>query len=190
VADVVAQRLYAEPCLMVAGVWSGSPCPDEESRSSPGERQHRSAFRGLRCAGRRAWIARNRDLLGVPAMLGVVRPLIVAGVTRRAPLDALVGQVAAGWRQPWRWRRRWPSAFALLVARQSLCGGAPHKTALGVSSPASLPTRRSICQIFNREIDHGLWCNLYRPGHQRVLVAFARSWCRRRARQARKERRC
>jgi N-acetylglucosaminyldiphosphoundecaprenol N-acetyl-beta-D-mannosaminyltransferase len=129
VADIVAQRLAAENRgLVVAGVWSGSPRPEDEG---PIVARVRAAapdllFVAYGVPAEEVWIARNRDRLGVPAMLGVGGAFdFVAGVTRRAP--TWMRRVGLEWlyrlvQEPWRWRRQLAlPRFAFLVARQRLC---------------------------------------------------------------------
>jgi N-acetylglucosaminyldiphosphoundecaprenol N-acetyl-beta-D-mannosaminyltransferase len=128
VAELVAERLMAEnPGLDVAGTYAGSPLVSEEN----------DIIRKIRLAGpdlllvaygvpaEEMWIARNRQRLGVPVMIGVGGAFdFVAGVTKRAP--GWMRRWGLEWsyrlvREPWRWRRQLAlPRFLVLVLRQKI----------------------------------------------------------------------
>jgi N-acetylglucosaminyldiphosphoundecaprenol N-acetyl-beta-D-mannosaminyltransferase len=130
VAETVAERLAAlHPSLLVAGTFAGSPHAVEEA----------SILERVRAAGpdllfvaygvpaEEMWIARNRERLGAPVMIGVGGAFdFVAGVTRRAPV--WMRRAGLEWlyrltREPWRWRRQLAlPRFVFLVLRQKLAG--------------------------------------------------------------------
>lgn len=128
VAEAASARLSAcYPALAVAGTWAGSPHPaDEETVIA----QVRAAAPELLLVAwgvpaEEMWIARNRQRLGVPVMIGVGGAFdFVAGVARRAP--PWMQQLGIEWlyrlfREPWRWRRQLAlPRFVLLVVRQKL----------------------------------------------------------------------
>jgi N-acetylglucosaminyldiphosphoundecaprenol N-acetyl-beta-D-mannosaminyltransferase len=130
VAEAAAQRLTSEnPGLKVAGTYPGSPHPDDEEDVIA--RVRAAAPELLLVAygvpAEEVWIARHRNRLGVPVMLGVGGAFdFVAGVARRAPpwmrrggLEWLYRLV----RQPWRWRRQLAlPRFLWLVIQQRLRG--------------------------------------------------------------------
>jgi N-acetylglucosaminyldiphosphoundecaprenol N-acetyl-beta-D-mannosaminyltransferase len=113
VAETVAERLVAaQPGLEVAGVFAGSPRPEDEAEIVG---RVRAAAPDLLLVAygvpaEEIWIGRNRRRLGVPVMIGVGGTFdFVAGVTRRAPL--WVRRLGLEWlyrliREPWRWRRQ------------------------------------------------------------------------------------
>jgi N-acetylglucosaminyldiphosphoundecaprenol N-acetyl-beta-D-mannosaminyltransferase len=131
VAEVVAERLVAaNPGLEVAGAYAGSPLPEDRddiiARVRAVEPDLLLVAYGV--PAEEAWIALNRQRLGVPAMVGVGGTFdFVAGVTRRAPhwmrrwgLEWLYRLI----QEPWRWRRQMAlPRFLALVARQKLSGG-------------------------------------------------------------------
>jgi N-acetylglucosaminyldiphosphoundecaprenol N-acetyl-beta-D-mannosaminyltransferase len=130
VAQSVAQRLTSEnPGLKVAGTHAGSPQPEDEEDVIA--RVRASAPELLLVAygvpAEEAWIARHRNRLGVPVMLGVGGAFdFVAGVTRRAP--PWMRRAGLEWlyrlvQQPWRWRRQLAlPRFLWLVTKQTLRG--------------------------------------------------------------------
>jgi len=128
VADAAAARLAVDyPALKVAGTFSGSPREEEEAEITA---RIRAAAPDLLLVAygvpaEEKWIARNRELLGVPVMIGVGGALdFAAGVTRRAP--PWVRRLGLEWlhrlaKQPWRWRRQLAlPRFAGLVIRQKM----------------------------------------------------------------------
>jgi N-acetylglucosaminyldiphosphoundecaprenol N-acetyl-beta-D-mannosaminyltransferase len=128
VAESAALRLgQAHPGLAVAGTYAGSPRPEEEEAIIT---VVRAAAPDLLLVAygvpaEEAWIARNRERLAVPVMIGVGGALdFVAGVTRRAP--AWMRRLGLEWlhrlgREPWRWRRQLAlPRFVWLVVRQRL----------------------------------------------------------------------
>jgi N-acetylglucosaminyldiphosphoundecaprenol N-acetyl-beta-D-mannosaminyltransferase len=131
VTNLVAERLtLANPGLVVVGTFAGSPRVDEEAAIA--ERVRAAAPDLLLVAygvpAEEKWIARNRDRLGVPVMIGVGGAFdFVAGVTRRAP--SWMRQLGLEWlfrliREPWRWRRQLAlPRFVALVIRQRIWGG-------------------------------------------------------------------
>lgn len=128
VAETVARRLTAlNPGLDVAGTYSGSPHRKDEDRII--EQVHAAAPDLLLVAygvpAEEKWIARNRERLRVPVMIGVGGAFdFVAGVTRRAP--PWMRRAGLEWlhrlvREPWRWRRQLALLrFLWLVLRQKL----------------------------------------------------------------------
>lgn len=131
VAEVVAERLTtANPGLRVAGAFAGSPRPEDEEEIIA---RVRSADPDLLLVAygvpaEEKWIARNRERLGVPVMIGVGGTFdFVAGVRQRAP--RWMRRWGLEWlyrllREPWRWRRQLAlPRFMALVARQKVGGG-------------------------------------------------------------------
>ena len=126
VSEVVAERLVAaNPGLEIAGTYAGSPHVRDEGDVIA--RVQAAAPDLLLVAygvpAEEIWIARNRDRLGVPVMIGVGGAFdFVAGVARRAP--AWMRRVGLEWlyrliREPWRWRRQLAlPRFVMLVLRQ------------------------------------------------------------------------
>lgn len=113
VADAAAARLAAaNPGLEVAGAHAGSPRPEDEDDII--HRVRTAApdllFVAYGVPAEEKWIARNRDRLGVPVMIGVGGAFdFVAGVARRAPI--WMRRLGLEWlhrlvREPWRWRRQ------------------------------------------------------------------------------------
>jgi N-acetylglucosaminyldiphosphoundecaprenol N-acetyl-beta-D-mannosaminyltransferase len=131
VADLAAARLVAaNPRLEVVGTHAGSPrvADEEDIIGRVREASPDLLFVAYGVPVEEEWISRNRDRLGVPAMMGVGGALdFVAGVTRRAP--RWMRRLGLEWlhrlvREPWRWRRQLAlPRFAALVARQRLRGG-------------------------------------------------------------------
>jgi N-acetylglucosaminyldiphosphoundecaprenol N-acetyl-beta-D-mannosaminyltransferase len=127
VAEVVGERLAAgNKGLQVAGAYAGSPCIEDEDEII--ERVRAAApdllFVAYGVPAEEKWIARNRERLGVPVMLGVGGAFdFVAGVTRRAPV--WMRRAGLEWlhrlvREPWRWRRQLalPRFVALVLAQR------------------------------------------------------------------------
>jgi len=131
VAESVAGRLAdLYPGLEVAGAYAGSPRPEDEEEVIARVRAAAPdlLFVAYSVPAEELWIARNRDRLGVPVMMGVGGSFdFVAGLTRRAP--PWVRRAGLEWahrliRQPWRWRRQLALIrFVWLVVRQKLRGG-------------------------------------------------------------------
>jgi N-acetylglucosaminyldiphosphoundecaprenol N-acetyl-beta-D-mannosaminyltransferase len=128
VADVVAERLVAaNPDLEVAGAYAGSPYPKVEDDIVD---RVRAAAPDLLLVAygvpvEEKWIARNRERLGVPVMVGVGGSFdFVAGVTKRAPV--WMRRLGLEWlhrlmHEPWRWRRQLAlPRFVVLVLRQKM----------------------------------------------------------------------
>jgi N-acetylglucosaminyldiphosphoundecaprenol N-acetyl-beta-D-mannosaminyltransferase len=128
VAEVVAERLAsANPGLSVAGAFAGSPRPEDEAKVMA--QVHAAApdllFVAYGVPTEEAWIARQRDRLGVPVMIGVGGAFdFVAGVTKRAPV--WMRRLGLEWlhrliSEPWRWRRQLAlPRFMVLVVEQRL----------------------------------------------------------------------
>jgi N-acetylglucosaminyldiphosphoundecaprenol N-acetyl-beta-D-mannosaminyltransferase len=144
VAEVVAQRLsQAYPALEVAGAFAGSPrIQDEEAVIT---RVRAAApdllFVAYGVPAEEVWIARNRDRLGVPSMIGVGGAFdYVAGVTRRAPV--WMQRLGLEWlhrlvQEPWRWRRQLGlPRYVALVVYQKLRGVACPACPGGLSGGA------------------------------------------------------
>lgn len=113
VAEVAAERLVqAYPGLKIAGSHAGSPRIEEEDEIAALVRD--AAPHLLLVAygvpAEERWIARNRQRLDVPVLIGVGGAFdFVAGVTQRAPV--WMRRAGLEWlhrllRQPWRWRRQ------------------------------------------------------------------------------------
>lgn len=126
VANLVAERLKAaHPLLQVAGTFTGSPHPEDEAEVIA---RVRAAAPDLLLVAygvpaEETWIARNRERLGVPVLIGVGGAFnYVAGVTKRAP--AWMRRMGLEWlhrlaQEPWRWRRQLALPhFVALVAQQ------------------------------------------------------------------------
>ncbi len=137
VADLAAKHLrVASPGLEVAGTHSGSPHISEEEDIT---RRVRAANPDLLLVAygvpaEEKWIARNRAMLGVPAMVGVGGAFdFVAGTIKRAP--GWMRRAGLEWlyrllREPWRWRRQLAlPRFLALVIRQKLGLLSGHKSA-------------------------------------------------------------
>lgn len=128
VAGVVAQRLSAgSPDLDVAGTLSGSPRVEDEEEMIGRIREAAPDLLlvAFGVPAEEQWIARNRQRLGVPVMVGVGGAFdFVAGLSRRAPdwmrRSGLEWLYRLG-REPWRWRRQLAlPLFVVLVVRQWL----------------------------------------------------------------------
>ena len=113
VAEVVADRLSARyPGLQAAGAYAGSPRPEDEQDVLTRVRAAAPdlLFVAYGVPAEERWIARNRDRLAVPVMIGVGGAFdFVAGIVRRAP--SWMRRAGLEWlhrliRQPWRWRRQ------------------------------------------------------------------------------------
>ncbi|MBN1136050.1 MAG: WecB/TagA/CpsF family glycosyltransferase [Anaerolineae bacterium] len=113
VAEVVAGRLATRyPGLEAAGAYAGSPRAEDEDDVVCRVRAAAPdlLFVAYGAPAEERWIARNRDRLAVPAMIGVGGAFdFIAGVARRAP--AWMRRAGLEWlhrliHQPWRWRRQ------------------------------------------------------------------------------------
>lgn len=113
IAQAAADRLAARyPGLAIAGTYAGSPQPEVTDEVIA--RVHDAAPDLLLVAygvpAEECWIARHRQRLGVPVMIGVGGTFdFVTGVTRRAP--PWMRRTGLEWlhrlaHQPWRWRRQ------------------------------------------------------------------------------------
>ncbi len=126
VAKAVAERLAAaNPGLDVAGTFAGTPRGEDEDEVIAQVRATTPdlLFVAYGVPAEEKWIARNRDRLGVPVMIGVGGSFdFVAGVTKRAPV--WIRRLGLEWlyrliREPWRWRRQLAlPRFLILVLRQ------------------------------------------------------------------------
>jgi N-acetylglucosaminyldiphosphoundecaprenol N-acetyl-beta-D-mannosaminyltransferase len=136
VAEVTAGRLAGlYPGLEVAGTYAGSPRPEDEDDVVTRVRAAAPdlLFVAYGVPAEELWIARNRERLAVPVMIGVGGAFdFVAGVTRRAP--PWMRRAGLEWlhrlvRQPWRWRRQLALAsFCYLVLKQKLRGERSHES--------------------------------------------------------------
>jgi N-acetylglucosaminyldiphosphoundecaprenol N-acetyl-beta-D-mannosaminyltransferase len=128
VAEVVAERLSTvNPGLDVAGTYAGSPQVSEEDDIIQRIRQANPDLLlvAYGVPAEEQWIARNRQRLAVPVMIGVGGAFdFVAGVTKRAP--GWMRRWGLEWlyrllREPWRWRRQLAlPRFLVLVLRQKI----------------------------------------------------------------------
>lgn len=131
VAQKAASRLRTEnPELDVAGCHAGSPHADQEQEIVARVRATSPDILlvAYGVPAEEQWIARNRQRLGVPVMIGVGGAFdFVAGVTRRAP--RWMRRIGLEWlhrllREPWRWRRQLAlPRFVFLVLRQRITQG-------------------------------------------------------------------
>ena len=131
VAEAAAGRLAAlNPGLEVAGTYAGSPRPEDEDEIVARVRAAgpEVLYVAYGVPAEEKWIARNRQRLGVPVMVGVGGAFdFVAGVTKRAP--GWMRRLGLEWlhrlvHEPWRWRRQLALPhFAALVLAQRLSGG-------------------------------------------------------------------
>jgi N-acetylglucosaminyldiphosphoundecaprenol N-acetyl-beta-D-mannosaminyltransferase len=112
VAQQAAQVLASHyPGLSVVGTYPGSPADDEAPDILSRIRAARPdmLFVAFGAPAQDLWIARHRDALAVPVMMGVGGAFdFIAGVTRRAP--RWMRRAGLEWlhrliHQPWRWRR-------------------------------------------------------------------------------------
>jgi len=128
VAEMAADRLVAaNPGLKVAGTYAGSPLPEDEqvilARVRAADPDVLLVAYGV--PAEEKWIARNRQGLGVPVMVGVGGSFdFVAGVTRRAPI--WMRRWGLEWlyrlyKEPWRWRRQLalPRFMALVLLQRA-----------------------------------------------------------------------
>ncbi|MBM4424719.1 MAG: WecB/TagA/CpsF family glycosyltransferase [Chloroflexi bacterium] len=128
VAAKAASILKARhPELIVAGVWAGSPHPndDEAAIEKICAAGPHILFAAYGAPAQDKWIARNRDRLNVPVMMGVGGSLdFIAGTATRAP--RWMQRIGLEWlhrlaHQPWRWKRMLAlPRFAVAVARESV----------------------------------------------------------------------
>lgn len=145
VAEEAAARLEAaNPGLMVAGTYAGSPDPakDDTLVAQVKAAAPQVLFVAYGAPRQERWIARNTERLGVPVMVGVGGALdFVAGVAQRAPV--WVRRLGLEWlhrllREPWRWRRQlvlW--RFAALVWHQRLTRARKRETGQGADDADS-----------------------------------------------------
>lgn len=127
VADQAARRLQQQaPGLIVAGTFGGSPDAGADEATVARVRAARPdvVLVAYGSPAQDFWIARNKDRVGAPVLMGVGGTLdYLAGVRRRAP--ALVRRLWLDWAfrlvtQPWRWRRMLAlPRFVLAVLRES-----------------------------------------------------------------------
>lgn len=130
VAEAAAERLAAGNAgLQVAGAYAGSPRIEDEDEVVARVRATAPdlLFVAYGVPAEERWIARNRERLGVPVMIGVGGAFdFVAGVTRRAPV--WMRRAGLEWlhrlvHEPWRWRRQLAlPRFVALVIAQRLAG--------------------------------------------------------------------
>ncbi len=112
IAEQAARALQARwPALQVAGCYAGQPTPDETPDLIARVRRAEPdlLFVAYGHPKQDLWIARHKEALGVPVMMGVGGAFdYLAGVVPRAPL--WMRRWGLEWlyrlyRQPWRWRR-------------------------------------------------------------------------------------
>jgi len=115
--------------LQVVGTYPGSPGDEESSEIIGRVRAARPdmLFVAYGAPAQDLWIARHRDALAVPVMMGVGGAFdFIAGVTPRAPM--WIRRVGLEWlhrliHQPWRWRRMLALPhFALRVVAERFIG--------------------------------------------------------------------
>jgi N-acetylglucosaminyldiphosphoundecaprenol N-acetyl-beta-D-mannosaminyltransferase len=127
VAESVARGLTrAYPGLTIAGTFAGSPRLEDEDEVIGRVRAARPDLLlvAYGVPAEEIWIARHRDRLAVPVMIGVGGAFdFVAGVSKRAP--HWMQRVGLEWlhrlaREPWRWRRQLalPHFVALVLAQR------------------------------------------------------------------------
>lgn len=129
VAERAARRLETRsPGYRIAGVWAGSPRPEESGPSLARIAEARPAVLlvAYGAPAQELWIARHRSELeraGVVVAVGVGGAFdYLAGVVPRAPRP--LRRLGLEWlyrliRQPWRWRRQLAlPQFAALVVRE------------------------------------------------------------------------
>ena len=121
-AEILTRR---NPGLQVVGIYAGSPADVDAPEIIARIRQARPdvLFVAYGAPAQDLWIARHRDALGVPVMMGVGGAFDhITGVRRRAP--GWVQRLNLEWlfrliTQPWRWRRQLVlPRFAWLVLRE------------------------------------------------------------------------
>ncbi len=127
VAERAASILRARhPELIVAGVWVGSPQPqdDEVTIAKIRAASPQILFVAYGAPAQDKWIARSRERLHVPVMMGVGGSFdFIAGAAVRAP--RWMQRIGLEWlhrliRQPWRWRRMLAlPRFVIAVLMQS-----------------------------------------------------------------------
>jgi N-acetylglucosaminyldiphosphoundecaprenol N-acetyl-beta-D-mannosaminyltransferase len=130
VAEQTARRLAQQyPGVRIAGAYAGSPAEAE----APAIVQRVAAaapdvlFVAYGAPAQDLWIARHKDELGVPVMMGVGGAFDhIVGVQKRAPLWMQRIHLEWLWRlvtQPWRWRRQLAlPRFVWAVCRQRARG--------------------------------------------------------------------
>jgi N-acetylglucosaminyldiphosphoundecaprenol N-acetyl-beta-D-mannosaminyltransferase len=128
VAELAAQSLLAaNPGLEFAGTYAGSPSASEEDDIIHRVRATNPDLLlvAYGVPAEEKWIARNRQRLGVPVMMGVGGAFdFAAGVTNRAP--GWMRRLGLEWlfrliSEPWRWRRQLAlPRFVLLIIKQKL----------------------------------------------------------------------
>jgi N-acetylglucosaminyldiphosphoundecaprenol N-acetyl-beta-D-mannosaminyltransferase len=128
VVEIVAEKLVAQnPGLEVVGTFAGSPRIEDENdiieRIRTAEPDMLLVAYGV--PAEEKWIARNRERLSVPVMIGVGGSFdFVAGIAKRAP--EWMRQAGLEWlhrliSEPWRWRRQLAlPKFVALVLRQRI----------------------------------------------------------------------
>lgn len=125
--EILAQRY---PGLQVVGTYAGSPADAEAPEIIACIRAARPhlLFVAYGAPRQDLWIAKHRDRLGVPVMMGVGGTLdFIAGVQKRAP--TWVQRLNLEWlyrliTQPWRWRRQLDlPRFAWAVLKERLLRG-------------------------------------------------------------------
>lgn len=128
-------RILADRCpgLAVVGTFAGSPADEQAADIVARIRQvHPDVlFVAYGAPAQDLWIARHRNRLAVPVMMGVGGAFDhIAGVQRRAP--RWVQRIHLEWlfrliTQPWRWRRQVAlPRFVWAVVRQALTGVNRH----------------------------------------------------------------
>lgn len=130
VAEQAAAALQARwPALCVAGCYAGTPTPDETPELIVRVRRAEPdiLFVAYGYPKQELWIARYKEALGVPVMMGVGGTFdYLAGVVPRAP--AWMRRWGLEWlyrlyRQPWRWKRMTALPyFSILVILDSVKG--------------------------------------------------------------------
>ena len=113
VAEATAAILTARyPGLVIAGVYAGSPRPEDEDTivALIAQARPQILFVAYGAPKQDLWIGTHGAALGVPVMMGVGGSFdFIAGVQKRAP--RWVQRVNLEWfyrlvTQPWRWRRQ------------------------------------------------------------------------------------
>lgn len=123
VAQVAAGRLQSlYPGLVIAGTFAGGPGPDSAGALVAGVRAARPdvLLVAFGAPAQDKWIARHKEMLGVPVSLGVGGSFdFVAGVAQRAPVWVQrlgLEWLHRLWRQPWRVRRIFTAVVAFPLA--------------------------------------------------------------------------